>query len=1016
MRCRKNVNDLSLDEKKRFIRACEVLKTKPSTLNPGAQHRYDDFVQVHREAMSASNFPPDPGWAHFDSAFFPWHREFLYRFEEELRLIDLGVTIPYWDWTRGQAASNPAFPFTHDFIGVDGTDAQADRVLKEPGAPSPYPYEFDPEAWDIVVKDGPEIDDFTRAFAERSDAPNLPDNDNVVVGAGTSFRNAIAATSYVSLRGRSEDLHNLVHRWVGGNMVTMSSPNDPVFWTHHAAIDRMWTMWQDLHPAVTPYVHTGGWPGHGIGDTLTFHGLGDTAPWSGTATPQQVTNSHAMHGESIWYWSDRPEVSLTANSVSLGPVPQGMTQYLAAHFEVRSCRPVQFRITANPTGNFGLTPEGSQFSTPGSDQGTVDAYAWFQFVADGSGTQASAAVVEAYIVDTEGYYAAVPGGEHILGSWTIDLSASVVPREDNAVVLVLDRSWSMSAAAGGSSTRSALLKSAVGAFHALLRPTDEIGVVSFDDVTENLLPITTQSAGLGTTLTGAGLDPRGNTAIGLGIQSGFGMLTGASHTNRSLLVLTDGNQNVHPYIDELPPGTITNRTYAIGFGRPGEVSDAALHAITANTGGDLIVSGELPSAQEWFLLTKYFVQMLAGVTSANVVLDPDGELRLGSEHAIPFTVSRADVSIDVILLAPLAPFVEVVLRAPDGTEIDPAVAAVEPNVEFQLHEQLAFYRLDLPAIPGRPDGTHAGTWHIVARLRREMDLKPLTHRLTDLAWSTADVGAIAERGALPYSAVVHTRSNLDMQAKITQTSTDPGAIVGLTVSLAEYGVPFAGSAEVWAELSRPESTAPEKVPFHDDGDGRWRASFVAGSAGLHRVRIRAVGVGRYGSSFAREKSLTAGVFVPRPVSDQPTDPFDGKLGDKLCEMLRCLVEYGTDRDGLARCVETLCRDDKPKDVRPPLHRAPPPLTALPSTGALIVERDDPVIVQPTVEQRSAAAAERAERLGKMAKHPGHMLTMSVWGDQIPKGESAAKQPPKTPPKKRAKKPASKSGKRSTEES
>ena len=151
MRCRKNVKDLSLEEKKAFIRACEGLKAEPSTLNPGGQNRYDDYVQIHREAMAASDFPPDPGWAHFDSAFFPWHREFLYQFEEELRLIEPGVTIPYWDWTRGQDATSPAFPFTHDFIGVDGTDAQGDRVLKEPGAPSPYPYEFDPEAWDIVV-------------------------------------------------------------------------------------------------------------------------------------------------------------------------------------------------------------------------------------------------------------------------------------------------------------------------------------------------------------------------------------------------------------------------------------------------------------------------------------------------------------------------------------------------------------------------------------------------------------------------------------------------------------------------------------------------------------------------------------------------------------------------------------------------------------------------------------------------------------------------------------------------
>lgn len=34
-------------------------------------------------------------------------------------------------------------------------------------------------------------------------------------------------------------LHNLVHRCVNGNMITMGSPNDPVFWLHHSNVDRL---------------------------------------------------------------------------------------------------------------------------------------------------------------------------------------------------------------------------------------------------------------------------------------------------------------------------------------------------------------------------------------------------------------------------------------------------------------------------------------------------------------------------------------------------------------------------------------------------------------------------------------------------------------------------------------------------------------------------------------------------------------------------------------------------------
>jgi hypothetical protein len=39
--------------------------------------------------------------------------------------------------------------------------------------------------------------------------------------------------------------HMLVHAVVGGTMQTNYSPSDPLFWTHHANIDRLWTLWQD---------------------------------------------------------------------------------------------------------------------------------------------------------------------------------------------------------------------------------------------------------------------------------------------------------------------------------------------------------------------------------------------------------------------------------------------------------------------------------------------------------------------------------------------------------------------------------------------------------------------------------------------------------------------------------------------------------------------------------------------------------------------------------------------------
>jgi len=55
--------------------------------------------------------------------------------------------------------------------------------------------------------------------------------------------------SYTTFTRTLEAIHNDVHNWVGGligNIVV--SPTDPVFWPHHAQIDRLWSIWQAANP------------------------------------------------------------------------------------------------------------------------------------------------------------------------------------------------------------------------------------------------------------------------------------------------------------------------------------------------------------------------------------------------------------------------------------------------------------------------------------------------------------------------------------------------------------------------------------------------------------------------------------------------------------------------------------------------------------------------------------------------------------------------------------------------
>ena len=70
-------------------------------------------------------------------------------------------------------------------------------------------------------------------------------------------------------------------------MAAMSSPNDPIFFMHHAQIDRIWAIWQRNHPGISNYnnaaIYVG--QGHGPQDNMWPWDAGASAPG---AKPPQV--------------------------------------------------------------------------------------------------------------------------------------------------------------------------------------------------------------------------------------------------------------------------------------------------------------------------------------------------------------------------------------------------------------------------------------------------------------------------------------------------------------------------------------------------------------------------------------------------------------------------------------------------------------------------------------------------------------------------------------------------------
>lgn len=572
-------------------------------------------------------------------------------------------------------------------------------------------------------------------------------------------------------------------------------------------------------------------------------------------------------------------------------------------------------------------------------------------------------------------------------TWNITIDANTVARKTAAVALVLDRSGSMSDNRGDGLSKHLSLQQAAETFVDVMLEGDGVGIVRYNQDAQVLQGVATLGAGglsdiaRSTTIDlirGNGLDPAGATSIGDGIFEGRQILDAAAGFDlKSLVVLTDGIENQPRYIADVA-AQINERTYAIGLGTPQNTSAPALQNISGNNGGFLLVTGAIDQNNR-FMLQKYFLQVLAGVSNAEVVLDPDGELVPGAVHRIPFRLTDADAGVDVILLSPYVHSVDFRLQTPSGLIIEPWRAEQEPGMRWRLGRGVSYYRLVLPTQLLADRFDQGGTWFALltigkprtkpsrdsedgvdlsilrginahpaqreghrpgagqpselqrrAALARAFERDTLSAAVFEPA--VAQPAAGAARRTLPYSLVVHGHSSLSLRSEIQQGGFEPGAVVRLVATLTQSGVPLEGPASVWAELTRPDGSSVT-IALRGSEAGRFGAEFVADVAGVYRVRVRALGQTRHGLPFTRERSHTAAVWRggdrDAEISSQGGRPGQGG-SDGLCELLQCLLkeggfispdlekrlrEAGIDLGRLRKCVAGTCREVDRRSAR-----------------------------------------------------------------------------------------------------
>ncbi|KAJ3114177.1 hypothetical protein HDU96_002443 [Phlyctochytrium bullatum] len=211
----------------------------PNTRSPETMN-FRDFVRLHAAAAY---------YVHGTAQFYPFHRALMWAWERAINSAGYGDGIPYWDWSVDAAAFQNAAVFGPNAFGTTGT-------LDSPCLPDGMQGRSQFSA--VSFSDVYERFDCT-------DRPNcclrrvrLADNSPTWPSEGVAS-SLDGANSYEEFRAASENTwHSNVHWNVGGGGSGFTygdmahggySPNDVLFYFHHAMIDKIWWRWQNACPS-----------------------------------------------------------------------------------------------------------------------------------------------------------------------------------------------------------------------------------------------------------------------------------------------------------------------------------------------------------------------------------------------------------------------------------------------------------------------------------------------------------------------------------------------------------------------------------------------------------------------------------------------------------------------------------------------------------------------------------------------------------------------------------------------
>lgn len=220
LRTRKSASELTPDEVSRLKAAYGEMR-KLSERHPNDPRGWLQQSYVHCWYCGGGADARRGEQIHGSWWFFPWHRSFLYFHERILGHLvgDPTLTLPYWDWDSAVSRTIPA-PYvspnnrTNPLFDPDRGRTPAEKLSGHLVGPKAMERVLSAPTYKLFMGTRPDTH-----VAEKGSLERGP-HGSVHIWAGTDTETGV-------------DMGNLD-----------TAARDPLFYTHHTNIDRLWTVWQ----------------------------------------------------------------------------------------------------------------------------------------------------------------------------------------------------------------------------------------------------------------------------------------------------------------------------------------------------------------------------------------------------------------------------------------------------------------------------------------------------------------------------------------------------------------------------------------------------------------------------------------------------------------------------------------------------------------------------------------------------------------------------------------------------